>query len=68
MTPERWRQIEEIFHEALELDTAARDEFLRASANGDDELRVEVEKLLDQFEDASSFIEQPFASIARRKR
>ncbi|MEQ1606510.1 MAG: tetratricopeptide repeat protein [Pyrinomonadaceae bacterium] len=65
MTPERWRQIEEIFHEALELDTAVRGEFLWASANGDDELRLEVEKLLDQFDDASSFIEQPLYDSAK---
>lgn len=65
MTPERWRQIEEIFHEALELDPAARDEFLKASANGDDDLRVEVRKLLDQFYEASSFIEQPLYDSAK---
>jgi serine/threonine protein kinase len=65
MTPERWRQIEEIFHEALELDPSARNEFLKASANGDDELRVEVKKLLDQFDEASSFIEQPLYDSAK---
>ncbi|MFT3744942.1 MAG: protein kinase [Pyrinomonadaceae bacterium] len=65
MTPERWRQIEEIFHEALELDTAARIDLLNESANGDRELRDEVEKLLAQFDDASSFIEQPLYDSAK---
>ena len=65
MTPERWRQIEEIFHEALELDTGARLDFLTRSANGDQELRDEVEKLLLQFDDASSFIEQPLYDSAK---
>jgi eukaryotic-like serine/threonine-protein kinase len=59
MTPERWHKIEEIFHEALELENAERPAFLDKKAAGDAELRAEVEKLLAQFDDASSFIEQP---------
>lgn len=59
MTPERWQQIEELFHEASELDDAARVEFLDAKCADDDELRAEVEQLLSQYEQASSFIEQP---------
>lgn len=59
MTPERWKQVEEIFHEALELDVLGRREFLLARVQGDEELRREVEVLLSQFEEASSFIEGP---------
>ncbi|MBL8180872.1 MAG: protein kinase [Blastocatellia bacterium] len=59
MTPERWQQIEEIFHEASDLDGAARVDLLDNKCADDDELRVEVERLLSQYEQASSFIEQP---------
>ena len=59
MTPERWRQIEELFHEALELEDSLRSDFIVERSAGDTELKVEVEKLLSQFDDASSFIEQP---------
>lgn len=59
MTPERWQQIEEIFHEALELDPAARPKFIKKATDKDKELKAEVEKLLVQFDEASSFIEQP---------
>lgn len=57
MTPERWKQIEELFHEALDLGDAERRHLL--SKKADPALKREVEKLLDQFDDASSFIEQP---------
>lgn len=59
MTPERWQQIEEVFHEASDLEGAARLEFLEEKCAGDVELRAEVEQLLSQYEQASSFIEQP---------
>lgn len=65
MTPDRWQQIEEIFHEALELDEAARPGYLVERTGDDDELRSEVEKLLSQFDDASSFIEQPLFDSAK---
>ena len=48
MTPERLRQIEEIFHAARLKDAGARSAFLDASCDGDTELRQEVASLLDQ--------------------
>ncbi len=65
MTPERWHQIEEIFHEALDLPAGERAEFLSSSSGQDSDLKAEVEKLLAQFEDASSFIEQPLYDSAK---
>ncbi|MEQ1645174.1 MAG: protein kinase, partial [Pyrinomonadaceae bacterium] len=65
MTPERWQKIEEIFHEALELADFERSTYLAERTGDDDELRSEVEKLLSQFDDASSFIEQPLYDSAR---
>ncbi len=43
MTPERWQQIETLYHEALELPTTEREQFLGAA---DESLRAEVESLL----------------------
>ena len=59
MTPERWRQIEEIFHAALEVGPDALDAFVRESSGDDEELRIEVMNLLSQLDDASDFIEAP---------
>ncbi|CAN5399199.1 hypothetical protein BH10ACI2_BH10ACI2_17180 [soil metagenome] len=65
MTPERWQQIEEIFHEALDLNEAVRSDFIKEKAGKDNDLIAEVEKLLSQFDDASSFIEQPLYDSAK---
>ncbi len=59
MTPERWKQIETIFNEALELVDAERSDFIKERVGDNAELKIEVERLLSQFEEASSFIEQP---------
>ena len=46
MTPERWKQIEAVFEEAVTLAPSARGEFLSRACAGDEELRREVEALL----------------------
>jgi serine/threonine protein kinase len=46
MTPERWGQIQEVFHRAVECDGRRRDLLLDEACNGDLELRREVEALL----------------------
>src|ERR1700692_4353049 len=46
MTPERWRQIGELYHSALERQPDQRGAFLREACRGDEELRREVETLL----------------------
>jgi eukaryotic-like serine/threonine-protein kinase len=50
MTPERWRQIEELFHDAQERPSDERAAFLDAACNGDSSLRREVASLLAQRE------------------
>src|SRR6478672_2152670 len=65
MTPERWKQIEEIFHEALDLGTDERPHFLKTKTADDPDLLSEVEKLLMQFDQASSFIEHPAYESAK---
>ncbi len=53
MTPERWVQIEELFHHASECDFEDRDAFLDEACRDDLELRREVEALLASEEHAS---------------
>jgi len=46
LTPERWAQIEELFHRAIECEPDERARLLEDSCGGDAELRREVEALL----------------------
>ena len=53
MTPERWAQIEDLFHRVAEADPACRQNLLDEACSGDSELRKEVEALLDRDERAA---------------
>jgi serine/threonine protein kinase len=53
VTPERWAQIEELFHKAAECEPRQRAGLLEAACNGDAELRRQVEQLLASEESAS---------------
>ena len=46
MTPERWRQVTEVFHAALALDAPAREAYLDQACAGDSALREEVAAML----------------------
>jgi serine/threonine protein kinase len=59
MTPERWRQIEQLYHAALERAPGERASFLDQACAGDGELRREVESLLASHEQAGTFIDRP---------
>ena len=59
MTPERWRQVEQIYHSTLEREESQRSSFLKEACAGDEELRREVESLLAHKHQAESFIEEP---------
>jgi Tol biopolymer transport system component/serine/threonine protein kinase len=52
LTPERWAQIEELFHRAAECDSKLRANLLDTACNGDAELRRVVEGLLANEESA----------------
>ncbi len=47
MSNDRWQRIEELFHKASSLTPGERVEFLKHACAGDDELRAQVEQLLD---------------------
>jgi hypothetical protein len=66
MTPERWRQIEQLYHSALKLGLAQRAAFLEEACGADRELRREVETLLAERTGAESFIEAPALDAAER--
>src|SRR5438477_4918281 len=53
MDPERWRRIEQLYHDALELDPGERGGFLSDSCGDDPELRRELESLLAQGDTSS---------------
>jgi serine/threonine protein kinase len=59
MNPERWRQIEDLFHAALERTPEVRPVFLDGACREDAELRREVESLLAREPQAGSFLEVP---------
>ena len=64
MTPERWQQIDQLFHSVLERESGERAAFLTQACNGDESLRREVESLIGSHEQSDSFIEAPAADLA----
>jgi eukaryotic-like serine/threonine-protein kinase len=59
MTPERWRQVEEIFQTALDLRTEERARYVSVACAGDTILKRDVESLLSQHESAGNLLEEP---------
>jgi serine/threonine protein kinase len=59
MNQEVWRKLEDLFHAALEQAPEVRQPFLERACNGDGELRLQVERLLEKEEQARSFLETP---------
>jgi tetratricopeptide (TPR) repeat protein/tRNA A-37 threonylcarbamoyl transferase component Bud32 len=59
MTPQRWAQIKELFERAMELDASERARFAEQACAGDEELRREVQRLLDDDIEAESFLSNP---------
>ena len=64
MTPERWRQINALFHEASDLDREKREELLARTARTDAELAAEVRSLLAVHRPEDGFLEQPAWAVA----
>jgi hypothetical protein len=55
--PELWRRVEELCHQALQLDESRRAEFIALSCGDEPVLRWEVESLLAQEKKAEHLIE-----------
>src|SRR5688572_15009467 len=64
---ERWKQVESLYHAALERETATRAAFLAEACAGDEELRREVASLIDYDGQPASFIESPALEVAARE-
>jgi eukaryotic-like serine/threonine-protein kinase len=61
---DRWEQTDNLFHAALERESAERAAFVAEACGGDETLREEVESLLASHHQAASFIEAPAADLA----
>jgi Tol biopolymer transport system component len=66
MTAERWSQVERLYHSALEQEPGARDLFLTKACAGDEELRREVESLLDYETKTAILMDRPALEVAAR--
>jgi serine/threonine protein kinase/TolB-like protein/Flp pilus assembly protein TadD len=61
----RWKRVEALFYEALELQPELRAQFLERSCSGDAELRHEVEELLEAERQPMEGLQSPVLKAAR---
>jgi hypothetical protein len=66
MPSERWREIERLYHLALEQNAESRSAFLAEACRGDEALREEVESLLAAGEGDDAFLEKPAVQMAAK--
>jgi serine/threonine protein kinase len=66
MTPERWKQVERVYQQALDSDPPARSAFLDQACGGDADLRREVVSLLQAHDPDDPFLESPALEVAAR--
>lgn len=66
MTPERWQIVDEVLQAALDRLPEERDSFLEETCGGDKELRSEAASLIDAYDEAGDFIEQPAVAADAR--
>jgi serine/threonine protein kinase/tetratricopeptide (TPR) repeat protein len=59
MKPERWQEIEDLCHAALDREEQQRATFLQSACAGDETLLLEVQSLLAHHKQAEHFIETP---------
>jgi serine/threonine protein kinase/Tol biopolymer transport system component len=62
--PDRWQQVERLFHEALALDETERPEFLRTACGDDDDLRRELDSLLTYERRSPGFMQESGLELA----
>ena len=68
MEPERWREIERVYHLAREAVADRRTAFLEHACGADDELRREVESLLSHAEGAEEYLKAGVREAAAQAR
>ena len=67
MAPERWLELERLYHAALQRAPAQRNAYLQLSCGADTNLRREIEGLLALEERSRDFLETPALEIAARE-
>ena len=65
LNPDARRRVNDLFHQALELNTAQRPEFVRRACEGSDAIAREVLELLEAHEHTDQFVLPPISSAAR---
>ncbi|HET9318545.1 MAG TPA: serine/threonine-protein kinase, partial [Bryobacteraceae bacterium] len=63
MTPERWQQVERLYHLAAAQEVSQRATFLEEACHGDEAMRQEIESLLAHEEPANKFMEAPSMAV-----
>ena len=66
MKSDRWREIDRLYHAALEREQGDRTAFLKQACAGDEGLHREVESLLAQADGGDNFLEAPALEVAAR--
>jgi hypothetical protein len=64
MTSERWREVERLYHGALERAASERGAFLASACRTDAALRQEVQSLLAQSDSALRVLDGPAMAVA----
>ena len=64
MTPERWAQIEDLFHQALAIPHAQREPWLEFRCEGDPEILQYVQEMLDADADGANPLEKSIRRAA----
>ena len=62
----RWKDVSRLYHEAADRPADDRRAFLEQACAGDDDLREEIESLLDSEAAAGDFMERPAAAVMAR--
>jgi len=65
VTPERWKEVEAVFEEALETSRSERPAFFQRTCGDDEELHREVESLLESHDQAGTFLDQEIQFVPR---
>src|SRR5258705_13584604 len=66
MTPEQWQKVEEVLQGALDRPMHERASFLNEACGGDDRLTAEATSLVNAYDQAGDFIEQPALALDAR--
>ena len=66
MEPERWQDVERIYHSALQCEERDRTSFLNRACGADQALRAEIESLLRYAQPGASFFESPALEVVAK--